>query len=143
MVCHPGARCGNNLSAIKTRAYVRSEEPLPLAPTQSEIHTKYMYVKGKFPTKQHLKKHIQGLTLICWCRKWRKTIKKRRMPNKKGSLKISQQLALVQSLQSKVPYTKGSDSFNLITRKVVVFVANITSTHFLTDNRTIDCSRTI
>ena len=80
-------------------------------------------ITGKFP-KQHLKKAHPG--------PYEEIIKKeaqeieakakQEVVKQKASLKVSQQLTLAQSVQSRVKYDRTNDRFKSITQKLAIFI---------------------
>ncbi len=82
-------------------------------------------IQGKFPTnlKQHIKKCHNEVYLELLKKEELKVKKEKKAEAlKRSSLKVSQQMTLVQSLKSKSVYSKDNPQFKLITRKLAIFI---------------------
>lgn len=95
-------------------------------------------IQGKFPTnlKQHLKKCHNEVYLELLKKEEELKVKKEKKAEalKRSSLKVSQQMTLVQSLKSKSVYSKDNPQFKLITRKLAIFIGTSNVANSIVEN---------
>lgn len=95
-------------------------------------------IPGKFPTnlKQHLKKaHPGPYTELIKNEAQEKEAKiKQSVVKQKSSLKVSQQLTLSQTLQSRIKYDRSNDRYKSLTRKLAIFIGTSNIPNSLVEN---------
>ena len=94
--------------------------------------------EGKYPTnlRQHLKKShpTQFAELVAKEEKQKKEKERRETARRGKSLKVSQQLTLAETLKSKSAYRKDSDRYQLISKKLAIFIGSSNVSNSIVDN---------